>query len=77
MLRAIRFATQLEFNIVPEALASITANADRMTIVSRERCTEELHKILACPKPSTGFLLLEKNRYPPAPFARTYRAKRN
>ncbi len=60
MLRAIRFATQFEFNIVPEALASITANADRMTIVSRERCTEELHKILACPKPSTGFLLLEK-----------------
>ena len=60
MLRAIRFATQLNFRIVKESLAAITNNADRIKIISKERIVEEIHKILATPKPSIGFALLNK-----------------
>ncbi|WGH76621.1 HD domain-containing protein [Tenacibaculum tangerinum] len=60
MMRAIRFATQLNFEIEKESLHAITKNASRIDIITRERIVVELHKILAAPVPSIGFLLLEK-----------------
>lgn len=60
MLRAIRFATQLNFVIAPETLASITKNKERIRIISQERITDELNKIIRAPKPSIGFDLLYK-----------------
>ena len=60
MMRAIRFATQLGFEIEANSLASITKNAERITIISGERIVDELNKILSTEKPSTGFLLLYK-----------------
>lgn len=60
MVRAIRFATKLSFTIVPEALESIRRNRGRMAILSPERVSEELHKILQTPKPSVGFELLDR-----------------
>lgn len=60
MLRAIRFAAQLDFTIESKTLKAIGLNAQRIEIISKERITEELHKILATPQPSKGFLLLEK-----------------
>jgi tRNA nucleotidyltransferase (CCA-adding enzyme) len=55
MLRAIRFATQLQFRIEDQSFKSIEKNAKRITIISTERIVDELHKILASPKPSIGF----------------------
>ncbi len=60
MMRAIRFASQLSFQIDPETLTAITAMRDRISIVSAERVTYELNKIILSPVPSEGFLLLEK-----------------
>ena len=60
MIRAIRFATQLGFSIVPESLDSIKRNKYRLDILSRERIAEELHKILMSPTPSIGFVLFDK-----------------
>jgi tRNA nucleotidyltransferase (CCA-adding enzyme) len=60
MMRAIRFATQLGFVIEANSLASITKNAERITIISGERIVDELNKILSTEKPSIGFLLLYK-----------------
>ena len=60
MLRAIRFANQLDFEIDTNSLNAITENNDRIQIISSERVVEELNKILATPKPSVGFLLLYK-----------------
>ena len=60
MMRAIRFATQLGFEIEANSLASITKNAERITIISGERIVDELNKIISTEKPSTGFLLLYK-----------------
>ncbi len=60
MLRAIRFATQLNFTIDAESLKSITRNCDRIKIITNERIVTELHKIIESDTPSTGFLLLEK-----------------
>lgn len=62
MLRAIRFATQLNFNIEESTLNSITKNAERINIISGERIVDELNKILSIDKPSIGFLLLYKTR---------------
>lgn len=64
MIRAIRFATKLSengrlFRIVPESLDSIRRNRERLSILSRERITEELNKILVCERPSIGFRLLD------------------
>lgn len=58
MLRAIRFACQLEFDIHPETFKSIKNNAERISIVSYERITVELNKILMTTRPSVGFRLL-------------------
>jgi putative nucleotidyltransferase with HDIG domain len=60
MLRAIRFAAQLDFTIESKTLEAIEHNAHRIEIISKERIAEELHKILATPQPSKGFYLLEK-----------------
>jgi poly(A) polymerase len=60
MMRAVRFATQLNFTIEKESFEAIKRNASRIEIVSQERIIDELNKIMAAPKPSTGFKLLEK-----------------
>lgn len=60
MLRAIRFASQLNFRIEKESLDCITQNKDRIKIISKERIVEELNKILLSDKPSIGFALLHK-----------------
>lgn len=62
MMRAIRFATQLNFEIEQESLDSITRNNERIKIISGERIVDELNKILNCPTPSVGFLLLHKTQ---------------
>ncbi|MFZ4753858.1 MAG: CCA tRNA nucleotidyltransferase [Chitinophagaceae bacterium] len=58
MLRAIRFAAQLQFQIAPSTYEAICQQAARIDIISKERIAEELHKILLSPKPSVGFDLL-------------------
>ncbi|AWG21821.1 tRNA nucleotidyltransferase [Flavobacterium faecale] len=60
MMRAIRFATQLGFEIEAESLEAISRNKDRINIISGERIVDELNKILLTEKPSIGFLLLYK-----------------
>ena len=60
MMRAIRFASQLNFKIEEQSLQSITKNKDRIKIITKERIVDELNKILLSKKPSVGFLLLEK-----------------
>ena len=60
MMRAIRFATQLGFDIFPDTFDSIERNKDRIKIISKERIVDELNKIMLSPKPSIGFILLEK-----------------
>jgi tRNA nucleotidyltransferase (CCA-adding enzyme) len=60
MLRGIRFANQLGFEIEENSLNSITKNAERIKIISGERIVDELNKILSTSKPSVGFLLLYK-----------------
>ncbi len=58
MMRAIRFANQLDFDIEPDTFAAIMSQAERINIVSAERVTDELNKIIQCPVPSYGFKLL-------------------
>ncbi len=58
MMRAIRFATQLGFTIDTHTLAAIQAHVERIKIISQERITEELNKIILAPTPSVGFKLL-------------------
>ena len=58
MLRAIRFATQLGFTIEEKSFVAITNNKTRLDIVSKERITDELNKIILSPIPSVGFKLL-------------------
>ena len=60
MLRGIRFATQLDFEIEEESLTAIERNKERINIISGERIVEELNKILSTDKPSIGFLHLYK-----------------
>lgn len=60
MLRAIRFATQLNFKIEKESLEAIKRNKNRIKIISKERIVTELNKILLAQKPSIGFALLLK-----------------
>lgn len=60
MLRGIRFATQLEFEIEVQSLGAISKNCNRIKIISGERIVDELNKILSTSKPSIGFLHLYK-----------------
>ncbi|MDO5665299.1 MAG: HD domain-containing protein [Bacteroidia bacterium] len=60
MMRAIRFASQLGFDIYPETFDAISRNKERIKIISKERIVDELNKIVLSPKPSVGFVLLEK-----------------
>ncbi len=59
MMRAIRFATQLDFLILPEIFEAIKRNKERIKIISQERVTDELNKIILAKRPSTGFIMLE------------------
>ncbi|NOX89581.1 MAG: HD domain-containing protein [Calditrichaeota bacterium] len=61
MLRAVRFAARLNFTIESATFEAIKANADRLSIVSPERITDEFNKILLADKPSEGLLLLDKS----------------
>lgn len=58
MMRAIRFATQLQFDIHPETFAAIRRNASRIEIITAERIKDELYKIMGAPRPSIGWRLL-------------------
>jgi len=58
MLRAIRFASQLNFTIDPIAIEAIKQNVERISIISQERITEELNKIILSAKPSVGFIYI-------------------
>ncbi|MCM1319347.1 MAG: CCA tRNA nucleotidyltransferase [Muribaculaceae bacterium] len=58
MMRAIRFATQLDFLIFPDTLDAIRRNAQRIEIITKERINTELMKIMASPRPSIGWQLL-------------------
>lgn len=62
MMRAIRFAAQLNFQIENQSLQAISKNADRLKIITRERVMVEVHKILESNVPSIGFLHLEKTK---------------
>ena len=59
MMRAIRFSTQLDFNIESQTFESIKRNTERINIVSPERIVAEINKIIMCAQPSKGFILLE------------------
>lgn len=61
MMRAIRFATQLDFTIFPETFEAIRRNAPRIEIISKERINDELMKINASPRPSIGWRLLHRS----------------
>ncbi|HYW93983.1 MAG TPA: HD domain-containing protein, partial [Bacteroidales bacterium] len=61
MMRAIRFATRLKFKIEETTFKAITGNCERIKIVSPERITDELNKIIMTDKPSEGFILMEKS----------------
>ena len=62
MLRAIRFATQLNFKIEFNSLEAILNNSDRLKIITQERITDELNKIILADEPSRGFKLLESTK---------------
>lgn len=60
MMRAVRFASQLGFDLDPETFDAIARNRERIAIISKERIADELNKIMLSPKPSIGFDLLDK-----------------
>ena len=60
MMRAIRFATQLQFDIYPDTFSAIKRNAERIKIITKERIMDELMKIIASPRPSIGWILLSE-----------------
>lgn len=60
MMRAIRFATRLDFEIYPDTLDAIARNASRISIISKERVMDELMKMMSSPRPSIGWILLER-----------------
>ena len=75
MMRAIRFATQLNFAIEEKTLEAISQNRHRIEIISKERIGEELNKIILSSKPSIGFKLLEKTGLLELIFPELYRMK--
>ncbi|MFT4223702.1 CCA tRNA nucleotidyltransferase [Dysgonomonas sp.] len=68
MLRAIRFSSQLGFDIEAETFDAISRNKDRIEIISKERIIDELNKIVLSPKPSVGFLQLDQTGLLPIIF---------
>ena len=68
MMRAIRFATQLGFNLDGETFDAIARNIERIHIITKERIAEELNKIMLSRKPSEGWLLLDKTGLLPLIF---------
>ena len=62
MMRAIRFASQLNFKIEKKSLSAITKNSERLEIITRERIVDELNKVMSSEKPSIGLLLLEETK---------------
>lgn len=61
MMRAIRFATQLQFDIAPETFRAIARNCKRISIISGERIIDEINKIMKSQQPSIGFKLLDES----------------
>lgn len=61
MMRAVRFASQLGFEILPETFEAIRRNRERIKIITRERINDELSKIMRSPKPSVGLRLLDSS----------------
>ncbi len=68
MMRAVRFATQLDFDIFPDTMNAIRRNAERIKIITRERIADELMKIMRSPHPSRGFYLLDESDLLPLIF---------
>ena len=68
MMRAIRFATQLGFNLTGECFDAIVRNRERINIITRERIADELNKIMLSRRPSEGWLLLDKTGLLPLIF---------
>ena len=68
MMRAIRFATQLGFNLYGETFDAIARNKERINIITRERIAEELNKIMLSRRPSDGWILLDKTGLLPLIF---------
>jgi poly(A) polymerase len=68
MMRAVRFASQLGFSIDHDTLSAISKNRDRIEIVSKERITDELNKIISSSRPSLGLTLLEETGLLPLIF---------
>ena len=68
MMRAIRFATQLNFKIEEKTFAAIERNRERISIISKERVIDELNKIMLSDEPSCGFLLLDECKLLPLIF---------
>ena len=68
MMRAIRFATQLGFNLDGETFDAIVRNKERIKIITKERINEELHKIMLSRRPSEGWLLLDRTGLLPLIF---------
>ncbi len=75
MMRAIRFASQLGFDIFPDTFDAIIRNKERINIISKERIIDELNKIILSPKPSDGFILLEKTGLLEITFPELYALK--
>ena len=68
MMRAVRFATQLGFFLDGETFDAIARNRERISIITKERIAEELHKIMLSRRPSEGFILLDKTGLLPLIF---------
>jgi poly(A) polymerase len=68
MMRAVRFAAQLDFMIYPDTFDAIKRNAERIKIITKERINDELGKILRSPRPSIGFRLLDESGLLPLIF---------
>jgi len=75
MMRAIRFSCQLGFQIDPDTFAAIKRNRERIEIVSMERITEEINKIIMSPVPSDGFILLDQSGLLPQVFPELHKMK--